>query len=118
MSLRIVPSPWFRESLANQPVLLGTPHVPRFVHYAAYRDFDGIAPVMEEMLRPSRPEVVSTAATEACLLGLDLEKPVPWVEQIERGPVTTRAAAATVYATNALALYRRRAFRSIQEFVG
>lgn len=91
---------WFRESVATEPVLLGTPHVARFVHYAAYRDFDAIAPVIEKMLQSSSPEVVSSAAVEVCLLGLDLEKTVPWIEQVEGGSVTTRTAAAMVYATN------------------
>jgi hypothetical protein len=91
---------WFKECVTDDPILLGTPHVRPFIHYAAYRDRDSIWPVIESMLKSDEADIVKNAALEVCLLGLDFDDWAERIQLIEQGSVPMRDAAAMIYAAN------------------
>jgi hypothetical protein len=90
----------FKDCIADDPILLGTPHVRPFIHYAAHRDRHSIWPVIESMLKSDEADVVKNAALEVCLLGLDFDDWAERVQLVERGSIPMREAAAMIYAAN------------------
>lgn len=90
----------FKACVADDPVLLGTPHVRPFIHYASHRDRHSIWPVIETMLKSDEADVVKNAALEVCLLGLDFDDWAEKVQLVEQGSIPMREAAAMIYAAN------------------
>jgi hypothetical protein len=91
---------WFKECVALDAAVLRTPYVERFIHLAAYRDFDAILPILNLMLSFGDDDTVSAAAREVCLLSLDIDSAEQERERIENGTVAMRKAAVHVYAVN------------------
>jgi hypothetical protein len=90
----------FNECVSGNPALLETFYVRRFVHFAAFKDFEAIRPVLDAMLATGRPGLVYNAAQEICLLSLDLEAPNQQLRSVAGGTAEMRKAIASVYAAN------------------
>jgi hypothetical protein len=90
----------FNECLSGNPELLDTFYIRRFIHFAAFKDFEAIRPVLDAMLGTGRPGVVFNAAQEICLLSLDLEVPDQQLGSVAGGTTEMRKGAASVYAAN------------------
>ena len=91
---------WFMDCVSVDPVLLETPLVERFLHFARYRNYDGIRPVVHAMLESSSSKAIEVSARQVCLLALDVEAARADVERVQRGTSEMRKAAAEVYSTN------------------
>lgn len=91
---------WFMACVSVDPVLLEGPLVERFIHFAGYRDYEGIRPVVHAMLESSSPRAIEVSARQVCLLALDVEAARADVERVQRGTSEMRKAAAEVYSTN------------------
>jgi hypothetical protein len=92
---------WFNDCAAHvDPVILGTPHVARFLNYAGYRCYDEIRPVILKMLESGDDQVVEAGARLITVLSLTVETAVQDRQAIEIGSVHMRKGAVTVYAHN------------------
>lgn len=90
----------FRERIAEIPALLDTPHIRRFVHFAAFKDFEAMRHVLDAMLATGKADLVFGAAQELCLLSLDMEAPKVQLQSVARGIAEMRKGVASVYAAN------------------
>lgn len=91
---------WFKECVAIGQVIFETPYVDDFLHYALYRDYDALQPVIDMMLSSTAPKVVETAARRVCVAALDIEAAEADAQRIRAGSSIMRKAAADVYSTN------------------
>ncbi len=81
-------------------VLLETRYTDRFLHYAVYRDYATLRPLIEVMLNSRAQKAVESAARQVCLAALDVEAAVSDAERVRGGTSMMRKAAADVYSTN------------------
>ncbi|HWM89563.1 MAG TPA: hypothetical protein VN493_02225 [Thermoanaerobaculia bacterium] len=91
---------WFLDCISLDQAVLETPLIERFVHYAGYRDYPAIRPVVDVLLRSSSSQAVEAGARQVCLLALDVESAMADVERVHSGTPLMRKAAADVYSTN------------------
>lgn len=92
--------PWFVECVSADAVLLRTHFIEHFVHYAGHRDYAAVRPVLQSMITSDDEKTAHAGASLCCLLALDVEAAETDAAQVRTGTSATRAAAATVYATN------------------
>lgn len=90
----------FDRAMSGRPELFRTPYVARFIHLAAFRDFEAMRPYLEVMLGTGTPGLAYSAAQELCLLSFDVPQAAAWVEGIPDPPAEVRKAFANVYAAN------------------
>lgn len=90
----------FDQAMSGRLELFRTPYVARFIHFAAFRDFEAMRPYLEVMLGAETPRLAYSAAQELCLLSFDVPQAAAWVEGIVDPPVEVRKAFANVYAAN------------------
>jgi hypothetical protein len=91
---------YFKRLAEGAGPILGTRYVERFIHYAIFRDYPAVRPILMSMLKSSEPHVVQAGARQISLAAL-------WVDEargdeavvLEMGE-EARAGAATVYAGN------------------
>ena len=86
--------------MSGNPELLDTFYIRRFVHFAAFKDYEAVRPVLHAMLATGRTGLVFNAAQELCLLSLDLEAPKPQLQSVASGTTEMRKGVASVYAAN------------------
>ncbi len=91
---------WFQDCVAADSVLLETRHTDRFLHYAMYRDYVALGPVIQVMLSSTAPKVVEAAARQVCLAALYIQEAEPDAERVRSGNSIMRKAAAEIYSTN------------------
>lgn len=91
---------WFRDSAVEDPRILAAPYVERFIHFAGYRDYPALRPVIDAMLNSATTSVVEVAARQVCVLALSVEVAEVHADLVRRGTPTMRKAAAKIYAAN------------------
>ena len=91
---------YFRRLAEDADPILGTRCVERFLHYAVFRDYPAVRPILMRMLESSEPHVVQTGATQIAVAAL-------WIEEARGDEFVllkmgehARAGAANVYASN------------------
>jgi hypothetical protein len=89
---------WFNEAVEGVPELFSTMFFERFVHYAGYRDYERIRPMIRLMMESPLPAVAITGARQACIHGLTLAEDAEDAEGACRGADALREGAAGVYA--------------------
>ncbi len=90
----------FNECVSGNPDLLETFYIRRFVHFAAFKDFGAIRPVLGAMLATGRASLAYNAAQELCLLSLDMEALNEELRSVTSGTTEMRKGVASVYAAN------------------
>jgi hypothetical protein len=91
---------WFVDCISGDPIILETPYAERFVHFAGYRDFSAVRPVIEVMLNSTSPKIAEAGARQVCLVALETEVAETVALRVRSGTPTMRKAAAQVYSTN------------------
>ena len=91
---------YFKTLSQGADPILGTSLVERFIHYAIFRDYPAVRPILMEMLKSLEPHVVQAAARRITTAAL-------WVDEARGDELIVlgmgeeaRAGAATVYARN------------------
>ena len=91
---------YFKTLSQGADPILGTRYVERFIHYAIFRDYPAVRPILMEMLKSLEPHVVQAAARRITIAAL-------WVDEARGDELIVlgmgeeaRAGAATVYARN------------------
>ena len=91
---------YFKRLARDAGPILGTDCVERFFHYAIFRDYPAVRPILIGMLNSADSHVIETAARQIAVAAL-------WVEEARGDEVFVlemgehaRAGAATVYASN------------------
>ena len=90
----------FNASMEGHPELLRTPYTARFVHFAAFRDFEAMRPYLKLMLGSKVSGLDYLAAQELCLLSFDIPQAAAWIADMIDPSVEIRKAFANVYAAN------------------
>ena len=89
---------------AGADPVLGSAFFERYLHYAAYRSYDAVRPILLRMLASQEAEVRRTAARRICLAALhdgpSREAASEDAARVEAGDSETRIGAAEVYAQN------------------
>lgn len=91
---------WFIECVAADPVLLETAYAERFIHFAGYRNYPAVRPVIDAMLGSAAPAAVEAGARQVCLLALSVEAAEVDLTLVHSGTEPMRKSAASVYAAN------------------
>lgn len=91
---------WFVECVSLDPILLKTRFVERFLHYAAFRNYAAIRPVLQQMVASDNKATVEVGARLCCVLALGLEVAKEDAKNVREGNPAMRESAADVYATN------------------
>lgn len=88
----------------NADPILGTRYVEQYLHYAIYRSYEAVRPILLRMLESSDVDTRGAAARQVCLAALhDDESRGAATEdasRVENGDAGMRAGAATIYAQN------------------
>lgn len=80
--------------------ILGTAPVDMFLHYAVYRAYPKVRPILQRMLLSDDEDTVKIAARQTCVVALTRPECDVDAERLRRGDVATRLAAADIYAHN------------------
>jgi hypothetical protein len=91
---------WFVDCVSLDPILLKTRFVERFIYHAAFRDYAGIRPVLQQMTSSDDKATVEAGARLCCVLALGLEPAKEDAKHVREGSPLLRESAADVYATN------------------
>jgi hypothetical protein len=91
---------YFRQLCETADVLLQTPSVERFLHYALHTHFAELSPILTRMLSSILPDAVTVGARQACVASLTLEEAHPLAHRCVSGTDAQRVGAAEVFATN------------------
>ena len=105
----------FNQLCDADDILLGAPHVERFIRYAATTHWDDIKPVIDRMLKSDIDEVAAAGARQACLASLTEEDALPLAQECVNGAKAQRLGAAQVYAANLQFSEHRAACQSMLE---
>lgn len=92
--------PWFVECISLDAVLLKTPLVEHFVHYAGHRDYAALRPIIQNMIASDDAKTVKVGSKLCCLLALNIDMAKEDAAQVRIGTPAMREASATIYATN------------------
>ena len=91
---------YFKRLAEGAGPILGTRYVERFLHYAIFRDYPAVRPILMGMLKSFEPHVVQAGARQIVVAAL-------WVEEARGNEVVVlemgehaRTGAANVYASN------------------
>ena len=84
----------------QEDLLLGTPPVERFLHYALQSHFEQLKPVLNRMLNSDLSEVAEAGARNSCCISLVIEQAKPLADHCLSGHEGHRLAAAEVFANN------------------
>ena len=90
----------FRRLIDGAEPILGSNRVERFVHFAMYRDYAAIRPVLLKMLESSEPAAVEVGARQMTLASLSIEEAREDADFVLSLGDDARLGAATVYADN------------------
>jgi len=80
--------------------ILGAGPVVQFVHYAMFRDYDGIRPVLHRMLQSPESEVAVAGATQLAIAALSVEEASEDLDQLVQLNDEARTGVAKICAAN------------------
>ncbi|MCI0552885.1 MAG: hypothetical protein L0287_18190, partial [Anaerolineae bacterium] len=90
----------FQQLCDADEILLGTPHIERFLLYALQTHFEVLESILQRMITSELPEVAMAGARQACLASLDNEQARPFAQLCLSGTDTQRLGAAQVFSAN------------------
>ncbi len=91
---------YFEKLTAGADAILGSPRVEQFIHYAIFRDYFAVRPLLVNMLNSSNPAAVRVAAKQAIVAALWIEEAHKDEHYVLENGEESRAGAAFVYANN------------------
>lgn len=90
----------FEGLVEGADAILGSRFVERFIHYAVFRDYSAVRPILLRMLNSSRPATVRAGARQIALAALWIDEADGDEDMVLQGSEEARAGAAEIYAEN------------------